>query len=84
MTILVQLFFFLLSAGWAVFSWTAFVLLANSFPSSGPFQYGISDFLASLQAYLLVFGPVVVAIIFLIVRWPNRLKEKILQTTNVQ
>jgi len=66
---------FLISVGWAVHADNVFIFLAKTFPSPGPAEYGLSELLASLQGYTVVFGPVVIAAIFLMVRWPEGSKK---------
>ena len=57
--------------GWTVYSANAFIFLARTFPSPEPVQH---DVLSSVQGYAVVFGPVIVALFFLMIRWPERSK----------
>ena len=61
----------LISAGWALYSSNAFILLAQTFPTSESPGYGTSELLATLQGYAVVFGPAMLAAILLMIRWPE-------------
>jgi hypothetical protein len=66
---------FLLGLAWAFFSGKAFMFLGRAFPSSGPENVNITYFLASLQAYLIVFAPLAIGLIFLLIKWPEKRSE---------
>ena len=69
---IVQWCLLLIGAGWAVYSTNYFIFLARAFPSHTAAKYDVPELLASTQAYVVVFGPVLIAAIFLMVRWPER------------
>jgi hypothetical protein len=60
-----------IAIGWAVYSANIFKFLAWTFPSPEPVQHGI---FSSIQGYAVVFGPVIVALFFLMIRWPETSK----------
>ena len=60
---------------WAIYSANAFLFLARTFPSPEPFKQGVSELIASAQGYAVVFGPVIVALILLLIRWPGGSKR---------
>lgn len=51
--------------GWAVYSANAFIFLAQTFPSPEPGKHDIRELISSVQGYAVVFGPVIVALLFL-------------------
>jgi hypothetical protein len=57
--------------GWATYSGNAFIFLARTFLTPRSVKYGLSEILANLQGYAVVFGPVIIAVIFLMIRWPE-------------
>ena len=62
-----------IAIGWAVYSANAFLFLARTF--SEPAKRGVAELFASAQGYAIVFGPVVIALFFLIGGWPERKME---------
>lgn len=72
---LIKFVLFLVSVKWAVYSSAGFETLARIFPASPPqHEYGFLAFLADLQGYSVVYGPAIVAGIFLMIEWPKKNK----------
>jgi hypothetical protein len=61
-----------ISAGWCVYAANALILLTRTFPVPKPESYNLEDFIASIQGYSVVFGPLVVSAAFLLIRWPSK------------
>ena len=56
---------------WAVYSTNAFLFLAKTFPSPGPVKQNTPELIANIQGYAVVFGPLIVAVLFRMIRWPE-------------
>jgi hypothetical protein len=61
----------LLALAWTWYAGSFFLFLANTFPVTQPVPNGTSHLPATAQGYALVFGPAIVAGLFLIMRWPE-------------
>jgi hypothetical protein len=68
----------LLVAGicWAVFATQGLMFLARTFPTPGPVVNSPTRILADAQGYALVYGPAVIALVLLFVRWPARPRSR--------
>ena len=66
-------FLLLIGLAWAFYAGNAFFFLARAFPSARSTQYSLTEFLATLQGYAVVFGPFLLALIFLLIKWPERI-----------
>lgn len=56
---------------WALYSSYGLILLAHAFPSSNSNNSVAVEILASLQGYLVVFGPFFAALALLMIKWPK-------------
>gem|GEM_PF-2523300 len=56
---------------WAIYSASAFIFLARTFPFPELVKHGASELFASIQGYAVVFGPVILAVLLLMIRWPE-------------
>jgi hypothetical protein len=65
----------LLALVWAWYAMLFFLFMADAFPVTQPKENDLSGLLASAQAYLLVFGPAVIAGLFLKMKWPERKRD---------
>jgi len=65
----------LLALFWTLYSSYGLWLLAHTFPSTAPVKITPTELAASLQAYLVVFGPLVAAILFLFI-WRRKSEPK--------
>jgi len=59
----------LLSAAWAVHVWRFYLFLASVFPTSKPVESNATEFLASLQGYAIMLGPLIIALLLLIIHF---------------
>jgi len=64
--------FFFLSLVWALYSARGLILLAEMFPPSTSVTDNFETLLASLQGYLIIFGPLLVATVLIIFRLPSQ------------
>ena len=69
-------FMVIATAAWAAYATSSLLFLAHAFPSPEPAKHDLSSFLSSTQAYVLVFGPVVAALVFLLIAWPEKRGRK--------
>jgi len=54
--------------GWAVYTASSLLALAGMFP---PNRHDTTEIIGSIQAYAVVFGPMILAALFLLIRWPE-------------
>lgn len=66
-----KLIVLLAAIGWAYYASSFFLFLADAFPTSAGNSDGQGGLLASIQAYMVAFGPLIAAAILLMVRWPQ-------------
>jgi hypothetical protein len=67
---------FLLGLGWAAYSIWGVWVLSHIFPQEHPSNSGLSNILAGAQLFAVTLGPALAAGVFLLIRWPERMKAK--------